>query len=411
LFDDTHVTIHFPPDTIIYTEPTIPPEINKEPRIETLAVRILCIHHKNVTINIPNLESRFLQATTKLRLNPPHIIIPPPTPINTKVHKHPKWNKSPYPPQLNPSTTPQLPNFTHTHQAKFPPQYCYFTDGSFTPPKQQSNGSWDPTQAGYGIWNPLLKINLPQRLIGLQNILCAEMTAIHQTLQILIQEFPNEPAHIFIDNLNSLYLINTQIKHPTQQNNHPDKTILASIINMLKNRTATTHLHKVRAHTNIIGNKEADKLAKEGSKIVLVSDIPLHPHESAHSTPYWWCRKDDHPYKGPIRHLKSYLEKLEKEENEKLAKSFYNINKWINNPLIDNKISKNLWTNPAVTDLQITQLLKFRYGQYMGNARKHLFWNNLFPNINCLLCRMIQPDTWLHILLCTEPHIHKLRIN
>jgi hypothetical protein len=237
------------------------------------------------------------------------------------------------------------------------------------------------------------------------------MTAIHQTLQILIQEFPNEPAHIFIDNLNSLYLINTQIKHPTQQNNHPDKTILASIINMLKNRTATTHLHKVRAHTNIIGNKEADKLSKEGSKIVLVSDIPLHPHESAHSTPYWWCRKDDHPYKGPIRHLKSYLEKLEKEENEKLAKSFYNINKWINNPLIDNKISKNLWTNPAVTDLQITQLLKFRYGQYMGNARKHLFWNNLFPNINCSLCRMIQPDTWLHILLCTEPHIHKLRIN
>jgi hypothetical protein len=48
----------------------------------------------------------------------------------------------------------------------------------------------------------------------------------------------------------------------------------------------------------------------------------------------------------------------------------------------------------------------------MGNARKHLFWNELFPNVNCSLCRMIQPDTWLHILLCcTEPHIHKLRIN
>jgi hypothetical protein len=48
----------------------------------------------------------------------------------------------------------------------------------------------------------------------------------------------------------------------------------------------------------------------------------------------------------------------------------------------------------------------------MGNARKHLFWNELFPNMNCLLCRMIQLDTWLHILLCcTEPHIHKLHIN
>jgi ribonuclease HI len=205
---------------------------------------------------------------------------------------------------------------------------------------------WDPTQVGYGIWNPLLKINLLQRLIGLQNILRAKISAIHHTLQILIQEFPNEPAHIFTNSLNSFYLINTQIIHPTQQNNHPDKTILASIVNMLKNRTATTYLYKVRAHTNIRGNEEANKLAKERSKIVLVSDIPYQPHESAHSTPYWWCRDDDHPYRGPIRHLKSYLEKLEKEENENLAKTFDNINKWVNNPLIDNKISNNLWTNP-----------------------------------------------------------------
>ena len=48
----------------------------------------------------------------------------------------------------------------------------------------------------------------------------------------------------------------------------------------------------------------------------------------------------------------------------------------------------------------------------MGNTRKHLFWNKICPNINCSLCRMTQPNTWLHILLCcTEPHIHKLRIN
>jgi hypothetical protein len=69
---------------------------------------------------------------------------------------------------------------------------------------------------------------------------------------------------------------------------------------MLKNRTATTHLYKVRAHTNIIGNEAADKLTKDGRKIVLVSDIPFYPHESVHSTPFWWCREDDHPYRGPI---------------------------------------------------------------------------------------------------------------
>jgi hypothetical protein len=112
---------------------------------------------------------------------------------------------------------------------------------------------------------------------------------------------------------------------------------------MLKNRTATTYLYKVRAYTNIIGNEEVDKLAKEGSKIVLVSDIPFQPYESAHSTPYWWCRDNDHPYRGPIRHLKSYLEKLEKEENEKTAKTFDNINKWVNNPL---KLTNN--TTPKI---------------------------------------------------------------
>jgi hypothetical protein len=111
-------------------------------------------------------------------------------------------------PHISPSTVFQLPDFPQTHQPKFLPQYYYYTDGSFTPPKQQANGTWDPTQAGYGIWNPLLKINLSQRLIGLQNILRAKISAIHHTLQILIQEFPNEPAHIFTDSLNSLYLIN-----------------------------------------------------------------------------------------------------------------------------------------------------------------------------------------------------------
>ena len=153
---------------------------------------------------------------------------------------------------------------------------------------------------------------------------------------------------------------------------------------MLKNQTNTTHLHKIGAHTNIIANEGAYKLAKEGSKIVLASDLSYHPHESAHSIPYWCCRDDDHPFRGPIRHLKSYFKKLEKKENEKISKSFDNIKKWINNPLIDNKISNIFWTNPTVTNSQITQLLIiFRYGQYMGNAKKHLFWNKLFPNINC----------------------------
>jgi hypothetical protein len=103
-FEDTHVIIHFTPNSIKYTKPTIPPELNKEPCIETLALWIICIHYKNATIDIPNLESKLLQISTNLQISPPYISPPPPTPTNTKVHKYPKWHKTPYPLQTNPTT-------------------------------------------------------------------------------------------------------------------------------------------------------------------------------------------------------------------------------------------------------------------------------------------------------------------
>ena len=57
--------------------------------------------------------------------------------------------------------------------------------------------------------------------------------AIHHALTIINKDFPNEPAHIFTQCLNGLYVIQNQIKHPTLHNNHPDKTILGEIVNFL----------------------------------------------------------------------------------------------------------------------------------------------------------------------------------
>ena len=58
------------------------------------------------------------------------------------------------------------------------------------------------------------------------------------------------------------------------------------------------------------------------------------------------------------------------------------LDKWVNNDQDDSKNSKDLWENTLITDSQITQLLKFRYGQYMGNARKHIFRPNQYTNTN-----------------------------
>ncbi len=57
------------------------------------------------------------------------------------------------------------------------------------------------------------------------------------------------------------------------------------------------------------------------------------------------------------------------------------------NPDIDNDLSNNFWTNPAITDSQKTAILKFRTGQYMGNARKQLLFGiERFPSITCPIC-------------------------
>ena len=95
-FDDTHVSIYFVPDTITYIKPTILPKLKKEPHIEILAIRILCIHHKNTGIDIWDLKTILLQIIISLQISLPYIIPPSPIPTNTKVYKHPQWSKSSY---------------------------------------------------------------------------------------------------------------------------------------------------------------------------------------------------------------------------------------------------------------------------------------------------------------------------
>ena len=128
--------------------------------------------------------------------------------------------------------------------------------------------------------------------------------AIHHTLKINITEMQNEPIYIFTNSLNSLYLLITQIIHPSLHNNHPDKTILSEMVDMLQARTQITELHKVKAHSKIHGNEIADELAKACKNIL--HTLPIFPHEYAHSTPYylqknfWKDRMSRTPYKGPI---------------------------------------------------------------------------------------------------------------
>ena len=87
-----------------------------------------------------------------------------------------------------------------------------------------------------------------------------------------------------MDCINVLYLLNTHITHPSLHNNHHDKTILTSIVDMLQNCTQLTTLHKVRAHANIDGNEKADEPAK--LRRVKDHQEAKHPYEHAMVPPF-----------------------------------------------------------------------------------------------------------------------------
>jgi hypothetical protein len=187
--------------------------------------------------------------------------------------------------------------------------------------------------------------------------------AIYTTFKLSITTYLEEPVFIFTDSLNFLYLLNIQMKHPSLHNNHPDKTILTQIIEMLQSWTQPTSLHKVKAHTNITGNEIVDTLAKNGRH--KQHSLPAEPHEFSHSTPYYfhkdeWIGMDYIPYKGPIRNFQQYLIKYTtKNHLIELARNFSNIHKWTSDTNIDNISSNTFWTTPKFLRHRLINLLNF----------------------------------------------------
>ena len=90
------------------------------------------------------------------------------------------------------------------------------------------------------------------------------------------------------------------------------------MVTLLQNGTQPITLYKVRAHVNIEGNEQADKLAKTGLELEHI--IVSHPYEHAHATPYYyqkdvWASMTDVPDKGPVRFLEKQIKKYDRENN------------------------------------------------------------------------------------------------
>ena len=79
---------------------------------------------------------------------------------------------------------------------------------------------------------------------------------------------------------------------------------------MLKSCTQLTSFYKIKAHTNIEGKKQADKLAK--MEIMESYFFATKSHDFAHTTPYYfqkdtWPRPRKRPNKRYVRCFKIFL--------------------------------------------------------------------------------------------------------
>jgi hypothetical protein len=57
-------------------------------------------------------------------------------------------------------------------------------------------------------------------------------------------------------------------------------------------------------------------------------------------------------------------------ETTSAKRKFTYVDKWLSNEQINQNLSNHFWKDDKIPDTQITQTLKFRYAQYMGNHRR-----------------------------------------
>ena len=140
--------------------------------------------------------------------------------------------------------THQIPTELYTAQPqKYNPSQSIYTEGSFIPPDGKGNGNF----VGSGVYSQLNNIQIKEMLPRFQNILRAYLYAI--CLALANTQEVNHDIHIFTNSLNSNYLINNHVRLPSSQHNHPDKLLIASIVQNITQFQHKITIQKVRAHT------------------------------------------------------------------------------------------------------------------------------------------------------------------
>ena len=138
-----------------------------------------------------------------------------------------------------------------------------YTDGSATPREDQQQAVPQPQVIGAGVYrradNLHLRIN-PCGQGATNTITRAELVAISCALDVAM----GEDCVIATDSKASMHMIQNQLLNPARHRQHAHRELLADIARRLLARAAaghSTHIVKVKAHTGVHGNEQADQLA------------------------------------------------------------------------------------------------------------------------------------------------------
>jgi ribonuclease HI len=222
----------------------------------------------------------------------PHTLNTPPT-LTTRDTQiiYPRKLRSlttkPWQPTVYPCNPPPTHNITHpcNHPAIPPTGLQVYTDGSLI-----KGNSTNPSKIGAAVYVPVAGMSYtinPGGQGATRTNNRAELVAIHQAITN-INHSTNLTLHT--DSLCSLQLIKKMVHDPTTARHSIHAELLHSIRDHLTQRIlhgARTTLCKVRSHTGIHGNDQADCLARKAAEHPTLTNYTDTTGETPRHNCYW----------------------------------------------------------------------------------------------------------------------------
>jgi ribonuclease HI len=113
---------------------------------------------------------------------------------------------------------------------------------------------------------------------GIQDVPRAELLAIREAIRIITEQNPTPGSEwsIFSDSSSTLHGLRKWKINPAGQLNNPYRNTFKEISESITNAGIIVHFHKVKSHTDIEGNEEADTAAK--TAVTLANDESSSGH-------------------------------------------------------------------------------------------------------------------------------------